>query len=93
MYQKAIRVCTAGHDFMIGWDQTKRHEDRSRFLHDVFFEDNFEANVTKFFRSTVSGLIQKKSLAYKGSRLHLEYLTLATTRESPSHESHRSHLE
>lgn len=71
MYQKAIRVCTDGHDFMLGWDQTKRHEDRSKFLHDVFFEPNFEANVTKFFRSTVSNLIQKKSLAYKGSRRSL----------------------
>jgi hypothetical protein len=68
MYQKAIRVCTDGHDFMIGWDQAKRHDDRSRFLHDVFFEDNFEANVTTFFRNNVADLIQKKSLAYKGTR-------------------------
>lgn len=30
---------------------------------------------------------------YYANRLHLEYLTLATTRESPSHESHRSHFE
>lgn len=71
MYQKAIRVCTDGHDFMIGWDQAKRHDDRSKFLHDVFFEHNFEANVTKFFRNTVADLIQKKSLAYKGTRRSL----------------------
>lgn len=59
MYQKAIRICTGGHDFMIGWDQAKRHEDRSKFLHDVFFEENFEANASKFFRTTVADLIQK----------------------------------
>lgn len=43
----------------------------SRWLHDVFFEDNFEINVSKYFRSNVSDLIQQKSLAYKGSRRSL----------------------
>lgn len=71
MYQHAVRNCTAGHDFMLGWDEAKRHNDRSKFLHDCFFEENFEENVTKFFRSTVSGLIKKKSLAYKGTRRSL----------------------
>lgn len=71
MYQHAIRKCTDGHDFMIGWDEAKRHDDRSKFLHDVFFEQGFEANVTKFFRSTVAELIKKKSLSYKGTRRSL----------------------
>jgi hypothetical protein len=71
MYQHAIKNCTDGHEFMLGWDQAKKHDDRSKFLHDVFFESNFEANVTKFFRNTVADLIQQKSLAYKGSRRSL----------------------
>jgi hypothetical protein len=71
MYQHAIKHCTDGHEFMLGWDQARKHDDRSKFLHDVFFEGNFEANVTKFFRNTVADLIQQKSLAYKGSRRSL----------------------
>jgi hypothetical protein len=45
MYQAAIRNCTDGHDFMIGWDDAKRHDERSKILHKVFFEENFEKNV------------------------------------------------
>lgn len=71
MYQHAIRNCTAGRDFMLGWDEAKRHDDRSKFLHDVFFEQDFEANAAKFFRSTVADLIKKKALAYKGTRRSL----------------------
>jgi hypothetical protein len=71
MYQHAIKNCTDGHEFMLGWDQAKKHDDRSKFLHDVFFEGNFEANVTKFFRKNVADLIQQKSLAYKGTRRSL----------------------
>ena len=43
MYQHAIKHCTDGHEFMLGWDQARKHDDRSKFLHDVFFEGNFEA--------------------------------------------------
>jgi len=64
MYQKAIRECTDGHDFLIGWDDAKRHDPRSDILHKVFFEENFEVNVTKFFRTNVAKLIQQSSLKY-----------------------------
>lgn len=64
MYQKAIHDCTDNHDFMIGWDDAARHDPRSNLLHKVFFEDGFEANVTKFFRTNVSKLIAKHSLKY-----------------------------
>jgi hypothetical protein len=67
MYQKAIRDCTDGHDFMIGWDDRARHDPRSSILHKVFFEDGFEANVIKFFRTNVSKLISEHSLEYSNS--------------------------
>jgi len=68
MYQAAIRKCTDGHDFMIGWDEAKRHDERSKILHKVFFEEGFEANVTKFFREHVRRLIKESSLKYPGTR-------------------------
>ncbi|RFU34742.1 hypothetical protein B7463_g1611, partial [Scytalidium lignicola] len=68
MYQKAIRECTDGHDFMIGWDDAKRHDTRSGILHKLFFEDGFEANVSKFFKANVAKLIKEKSLKYSNSR-------------------------
>ena len=48
MYQDAIRICTDGHDFMIGWDDAKKHDERSNILHKVFFEEGFEKNVVSF---------------------------------------------
>ncbi len=68
MYQAAIRQCTDGHEFMIGWDEQKRHDDRSAILHKAFFEDGFEAHVTKFFRENVAKLIKESSLEYLGKR-------------------------
>lgn len=67
MYQKAIRDCTNGHDFMIGWDDAARHDPRSNILHQVFFETGFEEHVTKYFRSNVSRLISEHSLKYSNS--------------------------
>jgi len=68
MYQKAIRECTDGHDFMIGWDDAKRHDERSNILHKVFFEEGFEANVAKFFSEHIKKQIQKSSLAFSNSK-------------------------
>ncbi|KAK5070298.1 hypothetical protein LTR64_002138 [Lithohypha guttulata] len=68
MYQAAIRNCTDGHDFMIGWDQQRRHDERSNLLHHIFFEPNFEANVSQFFRTHVRQLIEKNSLQYADKR-------------------------
>ncbi len=72
MYQAAVRVCTDGHDFMLGWDEQKRHDDRSKMLHSVFFEDNFEANVVKFFSENVRRLIGESSLKYTGPRKSID---------------------
>jgi hypothetical protein len=66
MYQAAILNCTAGAEFMIGWDEAKKHDERSNILHKIFFEEGFEKNVTEFFSTTVSKLIKKNSL--KGAR-------------------------
>jgi cytochrome P450 len=69
MYQASIRNCTNGKDFMIGWDDAKRHDERSRILHDAFFEEGFEKNVSEFFRANVKKLIEKNSLSFtKGRR-------------------------
>jgi len=72
MYQAAIRQCTDGHEFMIGWDEQKKHDDRSAILHKVFFEDGFEKNVTKFFREHVVKLIKESSLKYPGTRRSID---------------------
>lgn len=68
MYQAAIRNCTDGHDFMIGWDQQRRHDERSTFLHRAFFEEGFESHVSQYFRKNVRELIEKSSLSYPDSR-------------------------
>jgi hypothetical protein len=69
MYQAAIRNCTSGHDFVIGWDDAKRHDERSNILHKVFFEEAFEKNVSEFFSTNVKKLIEKNSLSFtKGRR-------------------------
>ncbi|CZT12902.1 related to Psi-producing oxygenase A [Rhynchosporium agropyri] len=67
MYQKAIRNCTDGHDFMIGWDDTKRHDERSTILHKVMFDDKFEVNMSSFFQTNVARLIKDASLKYSNS--------------------------
>lgn len=67
MYQAAIRNCTDGHDFMIGWDDALRHDPRSSILHKVFFEAGFEAKVSKFFGTTVAKLIKDHTLKYSNS--------------------------
>jgi len=72
MYQAAIRKCTDGHDFMIGWDEQKQHDERSAILHKVFFEDGFEKSVTRFFRENVVRLIKENSLKYPGTRRSLD---------------------
>ena len=72
MYQAAIRNCTDGHDFMIGWDEATRHNERSKILHSVFFEDNFEPKVSKFFSTNVARLIKQSSLQYPGSKRSLD---------------------
>jgi hypothetical protein len=68
MYQKAIRQCTDGHDFMIGWDDAERHDARSNILHKVFFEEAFEQNITNFFRTHVVKQITEHSVKYSSSK-------------------------
>jgi cytochrome P450 len=72
MYQKAIHDCTAGHDFMLGWDDAPRHDARSKLLHKVFFEEGFERNVTDFFRSNVQKLIKDNSLSFSKGRRSID---------------------
>ena len=62
MYQAAICNCTAGHDFMIGWGEAKKHFDRSNILHKIFFEEGFEKNITDFFGANVRKQILKNSI-------------------------------
>ncbi|CAI6334735.1 unnamed protein product [Periconia digitata] len=72
MYQAAIRNCTAGNDFMIGWDDAKKHDTRSTILHKVFFEKGFEQNASEFFRTNVKSLIAKNSLSFKKGRKSID---------------------
>ncbi|CAG5174955.1 uncharacterized protein ALTATR162_LOCUS7909 [Alternaria atra] len=72
MYQAAIRNCTAGHDFMIGWDQQKKHDERSNILHKVFFEEGFEKNINEFFTTNVRKLIKQNSLKGAKGRMSID---------------------
>ena len=72
MYQAAIRNCTNGHDIMIGWDDPKRHDERSNILHKIFFEEGFEKNVTEFFSANVKKLIEKNSLSFTKGRKSID---------------------
>jgi cytochrome P450 len=72
MYQAAIRNCTDGHEFMIGWDDAKRHDERSKILHKVFFEEGFEKNCTEFFSTNVKRLIEKNSLSFSKGRRSID---------------------
>ncbi|EMD61935.1 hypothetical protein COCSADRAFT_38736 [Bipolaris sorokiniana ND90Pr] len=72
MYQAAIRNCTAGHDFMIGWDEAKKHDERSNILHKVFFEEGFEKNINDFFTTNVRNLIKKNSLKGPKGRMSID---------------------
>ena len=72
MYQAAIRNCTDGHDFMIGWDEQKKHDQRSEILHRVFFEDGFEKNINEFFTTNVRDLIKKNSLKGAKGRMSID---------------------
>jgi cytochrome P450 len=78
MYQKAIRMCTDNHDFMIGWDDAPRHDARSSILHKVFFEDGFETNITQFFETNVAKLIKDHSLKYGGTRRSIDIVRYVT---------------
>lgn len=72
MYQSQIRHTTDGHDFLIGWDDQRRHDERSNILHKIFFENHFEANVTRYFRETTQQLIKKASLQYRGAKRSID---------------------
>ena len=78
MYQAAIRNCTNGHDFMIGWDDAKRHDERSKILHKAFFEEGFEKNCSEFFSTHVKRLIQQNSLSFSRDRRSIDIVRNVT---------------
>lgn len=59
-------------DFILGWDDQKKHDDRAAILSKAFFEDGFEEHVTKFFRENVARLIKQSSLKYAGKRRSID---------------------
>jgi hypothetical protein len=67
IYNKAIKFST-GKEFMIGWDEAKKHDTRSSILHRAFYEEGFEKNAASFFSKTVKGLIVKNSLSFTKGR-------------------------
>lgn len=78
IYQAAINNCTDGHDFLIGWDQQKRHDKRSAFLHKAFYEDGFELNLHQFFRKQVKHLIEENSVSYADCRRSIDIVQNVT---------------
>lgn len=72
MYQAAIRNCTDNHEFMIGWDEQKKHDERSNILHKVFFEEGFEKHLSTYFRDNVQALIDKSTLKYPDGRRSID---------------------
>ena len=57
---------------MLGWDEQKKHNERSNFLHKCFFEEDFETNVAKWYREHVRELIQQSSLSYADHRKSID---------------------
>ena len=68
MYRDPIREVSGGADFLIAWDEQKKHDDRRAILEKAFFEDGFEENVSKFFRETIAKLVKQCSLKYPKNR-------------------------
>lgn len=72
MYQAPLHACTDGRDFMLGLDDATRHDTRSTALHKIFFEENFEANITAFFSQHVARLIKENSLEFLKGRKQVD---------------------
>ncbi|GIZ39733.1 hypothetical protein CKM354_000310500 [Cercospora kikuchii] len=72
MYQKAVKDCTDGHEFFLGWDEQGKHDERSNTVHKIFFEDGFEKNVIKYFSTNVAKLIKQNTLKYCGTRRKID---------------------
>jgi cytochrome P450 len=68
-YQHAIHDCTQGHDFLLGWDESKLHDQRSDILKKALFETDFDKNVSEFFGDHVNTLIRYNTLSFtKGKK-------------------------
>lgn len=72
IYDSAIRTIANNHGFLLGWDEQKRHDERHAILHRAFFEDDFDANITRFFRERTRTLIANSSLHYADSRRSID---------------------
>lgn len=72
MYMKAIKECTGGFEFLLGWDDVARHDPRSQLLYKIYFDEGFETKLSKFFTETVANLIKEKSLKYSGSKRSID---------------------
>ena len=72
MYRDPLRVATGGKDTMSSWDEQKKHDDRRVALEKAFFEDKFEANVSKFFAEATAKLIKDCSLKYPKTRRSID---------------------
>lgn len=63
-YETTNRNYANGHDFKIGLDDAKQHDEHSKTLQKIFFEDGFEKKVYEFFSTNVEKLIEKNSLSF-----------------------------
>lgn len=71
-YQKDIVQVTNGHEFLLGWDDAKRHDPQKAMILKAFFEDGFETEVKNFFESNIAKLVKEKSLKYSGQRRSID---------------------
>ena len=63
-YDGNLQLLTARAGFMIGWDDHARHDPPSQYMHEAFFEPNFEVNVVKYYRDWTRRMIAESSLAF-----------------------------
>jgi cytochrome P450 len=72
-YQHAIRDCSQGHDFLMGWDESKLHDRRSDILKKALFETDFEKNVSEFFADHVNTLIRYNTLSFTSGKRSFDF--------------------
>lgn len=63
-YDGNLQILTNRAGFMIGYDDHARHDPPSKYMHEAFFEPNFEANVRLYFRNGTKKAIVENSLGY-----------------------------
>lgn len=89
IYDPMIRSINDGTGFIVGWDDKKQHDERTAILHKVFYEENFDKNITSFFREHVVKAIKSSSLKYPDSRRSIDIVRDVTNVVPVQYLAHR----